>query len=127
MKSAKVRLLAFACAASCALAAGATAAHANSAAVDYFRNRADRTAVPSLLSQDERGFYRDLFAAIDRKDWPRVQELFAQKPEGPLHQAALAEYSPSDLWLYAAYAQRRHNSAALKALVSFLEAQWRQA
>lgn len=92
MKSAKVRLLAFACAASCALAAGATAAHANSAAVDYFRNRADRTAVPSLLSQDDRSFYRDLFAAIDRKDWPRVQELFAQKPEGPLHQAALAEY-----------------------------------
>lgn len=91
MKIAKVRLLAVACAAASAVALSA-AAHANSAAVDYFRNRADRTAVPSLLSQDERSYYRDLFAAIDRKDWSRVQELFAQKPEGPLHQAALAEY-----------------------------------
>lgn len=39
---------------------------------------------------------------------------------------ALAGYSPQDVWLYAAYAQRRHNSAALKALLSFLEAHWRQ-
>ena len=30
------------------------AAQANSAAVDYFRNRASRTAVPTLLTQDER-------------------------------------------------------------------------
>ena len=74
------------------MATGIPAAHANSAAVDYFRNRADRTAVPSLLSQDDRAFYRDLFAAIDRKDWSRVQAMFAQRPEGPLHQAARAEY-----------------------------------
>ncbi len=67
-------------------------AHANSAAVDYFRNRADRTAVPSLLSQDERQYYRDIFAAIDHKDWARVQAMFAQKPDGPLHQVAKAEY-----------------------------------
>ena len=64
----------------------------NSAAVDYFRNRADNTAVPSVLSQEEREFYRDLFTAIDRKEWSRVQDLFAQKPDGPLHQAAKAEY-----------------------------------
>ncbi|MFC0588089.1 lytic transglycosylase domain-containing protein [Novosphingobium aquiterrae] len=68
------------------------AAHANSAAVDYFRNRAGNTAVPSLLSQDERSYYRDLFAAIDRGDWTQVQTLFAQKPDGPLHQVARAEY-----------------------------------
>lgn len=90
--AAKARLLALACAASSAVALAATAAHANSAAVDYFRTRADRTAVPSLLSQDERAYYRDLFAAIDRKDWTKVQEMFTQKPDGPLHQAALAEY-----------------------------------
>jgi DNA-binding transcriptional LysR family regulator len=41
-------------------------------------------------------------------------------------QPALAEYSPSDLWLFAAYTQRRHNSAALKALLAFLESKWRQ-
>jgi DNA-binding transcriptional LysR family regulator len=40
-------------------------------------------------------------------------------------QAVLQEYSPRDVWLYAAYAQRRHNSAALKALLAFLEASWR--
>lgn len=67
-------------------------AFANSAAVDYFRNRADRTAVPSLLSQDDRTYYRDLFAAIERADWNRVQDLFAQRPDGPLHQHARAEY-----------------------------------
>ena len=67
-------------------------AMANSAAVDYFRNRASRTAVPSLLTAEERSFYTDLFAAIDRKDWPQVQALLARKPDGPLHQVAKAEY-----------------------------------
>jgi DNA-binding transcriptional LysR family regulator len=33
----------------------------------------------------------------------------------------LKEYMPTDLWLYAAYTQRRHNSAALRALLDFLE------
>ncbi len=68
------------------------AAQANSAAVDYFRNRASRTAVPTLLTQDERTYYRDLFAAIERSDWAKVQALFAQKADGPLHQVARAEY-----------------------------------
>lgn len=90
--AAKARLLGIACAATGLAAMGATAAHANSAAVDYFRARADRTAVPSLLSQDEREYYRSLFTAIERKDWPRVQSLFSQKNDGPLHQEALAEY-----------------------------------
>lgn len=67
-------------------------AAANSAAVDYFRNRSARTAVPSLLTQDERSYYRDLFGAIDKGDWTRVQALFAEKNDGPLHQVALAEY-----------------------------------
>jgi len=65
---------------------------ANSAAVDYFRTRADRTAVPSLLSHDEREYYRQLFDAIDGKDWGKVQQLFAVKADGPLHQQARAEY-----------------------------------
>ena len=69
-----------------------TPALANSAAVDYFRSRADRSAVPSLLSNDERDYYRSLFDAIDGKDWTRVQQMFAQKSDGPLHQLARAEY-----------------------------------
>ncbi|HEX4848511.1 MAG TPA: lytic transglycosylase domain-containing protein [Novosphingobium sp.] len=67
-------------------------AHANSAAVDYFRNRAARSVVPSVLTQDERNFYRDLFGAIDKEDWAKVQTLFAQRADGPLHQVARAEY-----------------------------------
>lgn len=39
-------------------------------------------------------------------------------------QAVLNDYRADDL-LYAAYTQRRHNSAALKALLAFLEARWR--
>ena len=34
----------------------------------------------------------------------------------------LKDYMPRDMWLYAAYAQRRHNSAAMRALLDFLEA-----
>jgi soluble lytic murein transglycosylase len=90
--AAKARVLALGVAAASSLALGTTPAQANSAAVDYFRTRADRTSVPSLLSQDERQYYRDLFGAIERKDWARVQALFAQKADGPLHQQALAEY-----------------------------------
>ena len=33
----------------------------------------------------------------------------------------LTDHVPQDTWLYAAYAQRRHNSAALAALLGFLE------
>lgn len=42
-------------------------------------------------------------------------------------QAALEDYSQRDVWFHAAYAQRRHNSAALKALLAFLEERWRPA
>lgn len=79
-----------------ALAAAATVsaapAFANSAAVDYFRTRGDRTAVPSLLSQDDRAYYRAVFAAIDAKEWSTVQQKLAERPDGPLHQQVRAEY-----------------------------------
>lgn len=42
-------------------------------------------------------------------------------------QPVLQGTTPTDLWLYAAYTQRRHNSAALKALIEFLEHRWREA
>ncbi|MEQ1498507.1 MAG: lytic transglycosylase domain-containing protein [Novosphingobium sp.] len=60
--------------------------------MQYFAGRANRGAVPTLLSQDERTFYRDLFGAIAASQWAKVQQLFAQRPAGPLHQAAQAEY-----------------------------------
>ncbi len=79
--------------ASTVMVAGISApAQANSAAIDYFRNRADRTAVPALLSADERAYYSDLFGAIDKADWVKVQTMLAQKPDGPLHLVAKSEY-----------------------------------
>jgi soluble lytic murein transglycosylase-like protein len=84
-------LVALGCAVAGVLCAGAPA-QASSAAVDYFRLRADRSNVPTLLTQDERDYYKALFAAIDHKDWTQVQALFAQKADGPLHEEALAEY-----------------------------------
>lgn len=36
-------------------------------------------------------------------------------------ETALDEHLPSDIWLMAAYTQRRHNSAALRALLDFLQ------
>lgn len=89
MKSAIKTVLLAAC---CAGLAAPVPALANSAAVDYFRNRADRSAVPSLLSHDDREYYRQIFAAIESKDWTRVQQMFAARPDGPLHQQARAEY-----------------------------------
>ena len=76
----------------CTAAAVTTPAFANSAAIDYFRTRADSTAVPSLLSQDDRAYYQEVFDAIDNKEWSRVQQMLAVRSDGPLHQQALAEY-----------------------------------
>ena len=67
-------------------------ASANSASVDYFASRASNSSVPVLLTQDERGYYRELFAAIESGNWARVQAMFAKKADGPLHQVARAEY-----------------------------------
>lgn len=38
----------------------------------------------------------------------------------------LQEFMPRDMWLYAAYTQRRHNSAALRALLELLEVRMRE-
>ena len=87
-----LRIAACAAAPMAILGALPTPVQANSAAVDYFRGRANRSAVPALLSQDERAYYKDLFAAIRTKDWARTQLLLAQKGDGPLHAVAKAEY-----------------------------------
>ncbi|MBU7579429.1 MAG: lytic transglycosylase domain-containing protein [Porphyrobacter sp.] len=49
-------------------------------------------ALPQVLSPDDRNTYRQLFAAIDAEQWPQVESLLAQKPDGLLTQAARAEY-----------------------------------
>ncbi|TCJ37426.1 lytic transglycosylase domain-containing protein [Parafrankia sp. BMG5.11] len=65
---------------------------ANSSAAEYFRARANSTNVPKLLSKAESDWYKSLFAAIDLNDWTRVDAMFAEKADGPLHQVARAEY-----------------------------------
>ena len=70
----------------------AAPASANSAAAEYFRARADRTAVPALLSADDRTYYGQLFKAIDRQDWTAVQQMFAARADGPLHAVARSEF-----------------------------------
>jgi soluble lytic murein transglycosylase-like protein len=76
-----------------ALACGlASPASANSAAADYFRARATSSNVPELLSNADRTWYRALFGAIDAKDWGKVQAMFAERADGPLHEVARAEY-----------------------------------
>ena len=49
-------------------------------------------ALPQLLSADERGYYASLFAAIEARNWDRVEVMLAGRSEGPLHGAALAAY-----------------------------------
>lgn len=67
-------------------------AHANSAAADYFMGRTARSAVPKLLSEDERSWYRDAFATLKRSDWVQLRAMLAARPDGPLHAVLRAEY-----------------------------------
>ena len=50
-----------------------------------------------------------------------AQRSLAQWLESGELEPALEHFSPSDVWLYAAYMQRRHNSAALRALLAHLD------
>ncbi len=92
MKISRFRAAAIAVAALSGTAFGASAAYANSAAIDYFRNRASRTAVPSLLNHTDRDYYRQVHQAIETGNWARVQQLLGERSEGLLHQQAKAEY-----------------------------------
>ena len=78
-------------AAAFALALPAAPALANTAA-DYFRARVGSPNVPELLSNADSAYYRSLFAAIDAEHWAQVENLLAQRGDGPLHAVALAEY-----------------------------------
>ena len=67
-------------------------AAASSSAADYFRSRAMNRTVPELLSRSDKAYYADLFQAIDRQDWSRVDAMLAERDDGPLHHVARAEY-----------------------------------
>ncbi len=52
--------------------------------------------------------------------WSPRLAIFEALARGDL-EAALQNFSIQGMWVYAAYAQRRHNSAALRALLDFLD------
>ena len=56
----------------------ASAALANTSA-EYFRARLAQTNVPELLNSSEREFYAELFRAIDREDWAKVDTMLADR------------------------------------------------
>ena len=94
-----------------ALACSAAPATANSASADYFRLRGAARNAPAILTRDEREFYTALFAAERREDWAKVQALLADKPDGPLHAVAKAEF-------YLAATSPKAEAAPLLALVA---------
>jgi soluble lytic murein transglycosylase len=64
---------------------------ASEASVAYF-TRERTQALPRLLSDTDRVFYRQLYADIGAKAWDRVEAALVARPDGPLHGAALARY-----------------------------------
>lgn len=50
-----------------------------------------------------------------------ARRAFAPQLESGALEPALESFSPRDIWLHVAYMQRRHNSAALRALLAYLD------
>lgn len=91
MKKSSVRALAIGLLGSFATLAS-TSAFAATSAADYFRERAETSEVPQILSDSDQAHYRDIFTAIALEDWTRVEELLEKSEDGVLQQVALAEY-----------------------------------
>ncbi len=83
-------------------------------------------AVPVRSRMDATDSAPLVYLALQHRGVVRLPRLMVQAhlDSGAL-QAVLAEYDPADMWLFAAYTQRRHNSAALKAFLAFLEEHWK--
>jgi soluble lytic murein transglycosylase len=58
----------------------------------YDRGESVQGQVPSILAPQDRQYYRDVFAAIDREQWLQVEGLLAEREPGVLHQIATAAY-----------------------------------
>ena len=52
-----------------------------------------------------------------------ARRIVLEHLRGGALESVLDEFMPNADWVYAAYAHRRHNSAALTALLAFLEAE----
>ncbi len=69
-----------------------TAANASSSSANYYSARLNSSSAPELLSRADREYYTELFNAIDRADWVRVNAMLAERSNGPLHGVAKAEF-----------------------------------
>ncbi|HTM95203.1 MAG TPA: lytic transglycosylase domain-containing protein [Croceibacterium sp.] len=59
---------------------------------EYYLAHARQTKAPSQLSRSEREHYRDVFAAIDAKDWTKAAALLKERDDGLLQAVATAEF-----------------------------------
>ncbi|WP_332310363.1 lytic transglycosylase domain-containing protein [Altererythrobacter lutimaris] len=73
-----------------AFALPVTPAIADSA--NYFHSSKAQNALPDVLDQETREYYRSVFNAIQAENWERVDDLLNDRDPGLLHQVALAEY-----------------------------------
>ncbi len=75
-----------------ALALGSAPAFAQKSSADYFQSREAQGALPDILDQQTRDYYRSVFDAIEAENWDRFNDLIDDRDDGLLHQLALAEY-----------------------------------
>jgi len=62
------------------------------ASSDNFRMSSRDSALPAVLNNNDKSFYRELFRAIDQEKWSRVEDMLQSRQGGLLHQVARAEY-----------------------------------
>ncbi|WP_234033071.1 lytic transglycosylase domain-containing protein [Erythrobacter rubeus] len=67
-------------------------AQSQSMAAHYGKQDTQTERIPAILDQREREHYREVFRAIDREEWGRVESLLVDQRESLLYQTALAEY-----------------------------------
>jgi soluble lytic murein transglycosylase-like protein len=86
------RIIAMAALAGFGLSVAGTAAYASSSSANYYSARLNSSSAPELISRADREYYTELFNAIDRADWARVNAMLAARNDGPLHGVAKAEF-----------------------------------
>jgi soluble lytic murein transglycosylase-like protein len=79
-------------AALCAIGALAASPASAENAREYYVAHATHTKAPSQLSRSEREHYREVFAAIDAKDWDKVRTLLNERGNPLLQPVATAEF-----------------------------------
>ncbi len=90
-----------------------------------FRVNGKPQAVPVTSRMEASDAVPLIVAALGGLGAVQVPALLVQRhlDSGEL-QSVLGDFAPEGVWLHAAYVQRRHNSAALKAMLSFLQDNW---